>query len=56
MNIKNIKWALGMTLVAMAGFNSCSDQPDAYETTGGTPSISYIRLADAASKLSLIHI
>ena len=54
MNIKNIKLSLGITLLAMAGMTSCSDQPDAYETTGGTPSISYIRLADAASKDSLL--
>lgn len=54
MNIKNIKLSLGMALLAMTGMTSCSDQPDAYETTGGTPSISYIRLADADSKDSLL--
>ena len=36
MNIKNIKLSLGMALLAMTGMTSCSDQPDAYETTGGT--------------------
>ena len=53
MNLKYIKLSFGIALLSMVGFTSCDDQPDEYETTGGKPSISYIRMADAASKHSL---
>ena len=54
MNTKYFKLTLGIALVCMTGFTSCEDQPDEYETADGTPSISYIRMADAASKDSLL--
>ena len=54
MNLKYIKLSFGIALLSMVGFTSCDDQPDEYETTGGKPSISYIRMADAASKDSLL--
>lgn len=54
MKIKNIKLAIGLMAVAAMGFTSCSDQPDEFKLTDGTPTIKYIRLADANSKDSLI--
>lgn len=36
------------------GLTSCEDEPDKYEITGGTPSISYIRPVDVAAKDSLL--
>ena len=56
MKIKNIhKAKLAVALVALsAGFASCSDQPDKYTTTDGTPTISYVRPIDVASKDSLL--
>ncbi len=56
MKIKNINKALfAVALVAAsAGFTSCEDQPDKYETTGGIPTISYIRPVDVESKDSLL--
>ncbi|MCQ2257476.1 MAG: glycan-binding surface protein [Bacteroidaceae bacterium] len=35
-------------------FASCADEPDKYEVTGGTPTISYIRPVDKASADSLL--
>lgn len=57
MNIKNInKVKFAMALVAVsAGFASCADQPDKYEIADGTPTISYIRPVDVASKDSLLN-
>lgn len=42
--------------MAVAGFSltSCEDEPEKYETTGGTPTISYIRPVAYASRDSLI--
>lgn len=37
------------------GMTSCEDQPNKYEPTGGTPSIKFIRMQDAAVKDSLIE-
>lgn len=54
MNIKNIKLILGVAFAAVLGFTSCKDQPDAYETASGVPTIHYIRPADAAQKDSLL--
>lgn len=51
MNIKTITLA---AVAALAGLASCSDQPDAYETTGGKPTVYYIRTAKAASKDSVL--
>lgn len=54
MNIKNIKLTLGVMFAAVLGFTSCADEPDKFEATGGKPTISYFRLADATAKDSLI--
>lgn len=56
MNIKNINrtmFAVALAAIS-AGFASCADEPDKYETTGGTPTIDYIRPVDVASKDSLL--
>lgn len=56
MKIKNINKAMfAVALAAVsAGFASCEDQPDKYETTSGKPVINYIRPVDVASKDSLL--
>ena len=56
MKIKNINKAMfAVALAAVsAGLASCEDQPDKYETTGGKPTIYYIRPVDVASKDSLL--
>jgi len=43
-------------LLAIGGISlaSCEDEPDKYETTDGTPSISYVRPVDYASRDSLL--
>ena len=43
-------------LVMTTGFSmqSCKDQPDEFELTGGTPTIDYIRPASASAKDSLL--
>lgn len=43
-------------LLAVAAFSavSCEDEPDKYETTGGTPTINYIRPVDYDSRDSLL--
>lgn len=51
MNIKTLTLA---AVAALAGLASCSDQPDAYETTGGKPTVYYIRTAKAASRDSVL--
>ena len=48
-----------LTLVAIAAFagltmQSCEDEPDKYEVTSGSPTVYYIRPANAASKDSLL--
>lgn len=56
MKIKNINrtmFAVALAAVS-AGFTSCKDEPDKYETTSGTPTIDYVRPVDAASKDSLL--
>ncbi len=52
-NINRIMFAVALAAVS-AGFASCADEPDKYETTGGIPTIDYIRPVDAASKDSLL--
>jgi len=52
-NINRTLFAVALAAVS-AGFTSCADEPDKYETTGGTPTIDYIRPVDAASKDSLL--
>ena len=37
-----------------AGFTSCSDEPDKYESTSGIPTISYIRPVDVSKKDSML--
>lgn len=55
MKIKNMKWAMLSALAAVGMVMvSCEDEPDAYEATDGTPSISYIRPLKAEAKDSLI--
>lgn len=55
MKLNNIKWAAMMALAVVAvGLTSCEDEPDKYEVTDGTPSISYIRPVDVASRDSLL--
>lgn len=56
MKIRNInKGLLAMALASSAfGFVACEDQPDKYESVGGTPTISYIRPVDVDSKDSLL--
>jgi hypothetical protein len=41
-------------LMSCMVFSSCEDQPDKYETSGGTPEIYYIRMSDVAAKDSLV--
>lgn len=45
-----------MLMAAFSGvaLTACEDEPDKYETTGGTPTISYIRPVDYASRDSLL--
>lgn len=51
----SIRYALvGMLAVASAALTSCKDEPDKYETAKGSPTVYYIRLADAASKDSML--
>lgn len=52
-NINRTMFAVALAAVS-AGFTSCKDEPDKYETTGGAPTIDYIRPVDAASKDSLL--
>lgn len=54
MNIKNIKLTLGVMFAAVVGLTSCVDEPDKYESTGGKPTIQYVRLADVTAKDSLL--
>ncbi len=52
-----IKYLSTIAIAAISlgtAFTSCSDEPDKYETAGGTPTISYIRPVDVASKDSLL--
>lgn len=55
MKIKNMKWTLMVALATVGTvFTSCEDEPDKYQSTTSTPSISYIRPVDVASKDSLL--
>ena len=44
----------GLALVSTFSLQSCKDQPDEFELTGGTPSINYIRPASASASDSLL--
>src|SRR5574344_457049 len=58
MRLKNkiFQYVLLCALVLLSGsfMQSCSDQPDKYQISDGTPTIYYARLSKAASKDSLI--
>jgi len=54
MRIKQLYAGLMLLAVAAFSMTSCEDQPDKYETTSGTPTISYIRPVDYASRDSLL--
>lgn len=43
-----------LCVAAASGLASCSDQPDMYESTGGVPTVQYVRLADATKKDSML--
>ena len=44
----------GLALVSTFSLQSCKDQPDEFELTGGTPTINYIRPASASASDSLL--
>lgn len=55
--IKNIFKDSAFVVVALTsilGLSSCQDEPDKYESTGGSPEVLYVRMSDASKKDSLI--
>jgi hypothetical protein len=44
----------GVAILSLFAMQSCKDEPDKYESTGGTPTIHYIRPADVNAKDSLL--
>ncbi|MBR1880095.1 MAG: hypothetical protein IJ804_05030 [Prevotella sp.] len=46
---------LAVAACATLATTSCKDEPDAYETTGGKPTISYIRPVAYAQRDSILH-
>ena len=55
MNKRNMKWTSVLALAALSLVNvACEDEPDAYESTDGKPTISYIRPLKASAKDSLL--
>lgn len=53
-NILNGSFAIVLALATSFGITGCKDEPDKYESTGGSPSVLYIRMSDYASRDSLI--
>jgi len=45
---------VALVLTALLGFTGCNDEPDKYESTGGSPTVLYVRMSDVATKDSLI--
>ena len=45
---------IALSITSCFSMQSCKDEPDKYESTGGTPTIYYIRPADINSKDSLL--
>jgi len=60
MNMKNIYKstikivASLIVLAAIVALPACNDNPDAYESTSGKPTVSYVRIPDALSSDSLV--
>lgn len=54
-NIFNNKWfVMAAVLLTGAMTVACEDEPDKYETTGGSPVVKYVRTVDPATKDSLL--
>lgn len=47
--------SMGLAALAVISITSCKDQPDAYESTGGKPSIDFIRPVSVTAKDSILH-